>query len=364
MDAYYQNYRASTHRGMYASALQATKEFEAVRTKVAAFIDANESEVIFTSGSTASAQLIIATLEHNLDLREGDEILVTELDHHATLVPLQQLAKRKKMILKVVPVNDQFQIEESVFESFVTQKTKIASLIHGSNVTGTIVLVKNLVEILRSTNAFVIIDAAQTAGHIPLSFRDLNADALFFSGHKMCGPTGVGALIFKEKWIQTFTPPYGGGGAVQSVSKEKTIFLENGKKFEAGTPPIAEVIGLGAAIDYLEKNNVGKIADHTKEIISYTQSILQKLPYIRTYAASDNVGVLSFTIPGIHPHDIAHVLGEEGVAVRAGFQCAELVARKVSENGIVRVSVYGYTTKEDIDTFSNALQKVAATFSL
>lgn len=364
MDAYYHNYRASTHRGMYASALQATKEFEAVRTKVAGFIDANESEVIFTSGSTASAQLIIATLEHNLDLHEGDEIIVTELDHHATLVPLQQLAKRKKMILKVVPVNDQFQIEESVFESFVTEKTKIVSLIHASNVTGTIVPVKKLIEILRSTNAFVIMDAAQTVGHISLSFKDLNADALFFSGHKMCGPTGVGVLILKEKWIQTFTPPYGGGGAVHSVSKEKTIFLENGKKFEAGTPPIAEVIGLGAAIDYLEKNNVGKITDHTKEIISYTQSILQKLPYIRTYAGSDNVGVLSFAIPGVHPHDIAHILGEEGVAVRAGFQCAELVARKVSENGIVRVSVYGYSTKENIDTFSNALQKVAATFSL
>ncbi len=364
MDEYYKDYRASTHRGMYESATRATNAFEEVRKKVASFVDANESEVIFTSGSTASAQLLISTLEHNLDLQEGDEILVTLLDHHATLVPLQQLAQRKKMILKVVPVDEKFQIQESVFESFLTEKTKIVSLIHASNVVGTILPVKKLVEIARHTNAFVIVDAAQTVGHIPISFKDLDADALFFSGHKMCGPTGVGAFLLKEKWIQSFVPPYGGGGTVSSVSKEKTIFLENAKKFEAGTPPIAEVIGLGAAIDYLQKNNVEKIRDHTKEIINYAREVLRKLPYVSVYAGDDNVGVLSFAIPSVHPHDVAHILGENGVAVRAGFQCAELIARKVSENGVVRVSVYGYTTKEDIDVLTDALQKVATTFSL
>jgi cysteine desulfurase/selenocysteine lyase len=364
MDAYYKDYRASTHRGMYESATQATKAFEEARKKVASFVDANESEVIFTSGSTASAQLLVSTLEHNLDLREGDEILVTELDHHATLVPLQQLVRRKKMILKVVPVDEKFQVQESVFGSFLTEKTKIVSLAHGSNVVGTILPVKKLVEAARQTSAFIIVDAAQTVGHIPVSFKDLDADALFFSGHKMCGPTGVGALLLKEKWIQTFVPPYGGGGAVHSVSKEKTIFLESAKKFEAGTPPIAEVIGLGAAINYLQKNTIVKLAEHTKEILDYAREVLRKLPYVSMYAGDDSVGVLSFAIPGVHPHDVAHILGENGVAVRAGFQCAELITRKVSENGVVRVSVYGYTTKEDIDAFSGALQKVATIFSL
>ncbi|MFZ2151681.1 MAG: cysteine desulfurase [Minisyncoccia bacterium] len=364
MDTYYKEYRASTHRGMYESATRATKEFEEVRKKVANFIDAQESEIIFTSGSTAAAQLLIATLEHNLDLQEGDEILVTELDHHATLVPLQQLAKRKKMILRVVPVNADWQIEESVLKTFLNERTKIISLIHGSNVVGTILPIDTLIKRARDTNAFVVVDAAQTAGHIPVSFKNCDADALFFSGHKMCGPTGVGALVLKEKWIQTFVPPYGGGGTVSSVSKEKTFFLENNKKFEAGTPPIAEVIGLGAAIDYLAINTFEKLAEHTQEVLRYARKTLGGLPYVQVFSGKENVGVVSFVVPGVHPHDVAHILGEAGVAVRAGFQCAELVARKLSENGIVRASVYGYTTKEDIDALIEGLKKVATTFSL
>lgn len=364
MDTYYKEYRASTHRGMYESATRATKEFEEVRKKVARFIDARELEIIFTSGSTAAAQLLITTLEHNLDLQEGDEIVVTELDHHATLVPLQQLANRKKMILKIVPVNEYWQIDESVFVSYLTEKTKIISLIHGSNVVGTITPIQRLIEVASHTNAFVIVDAAQTVGHIPVSFKDYNTDALFFSGHKICGPTGVGVLVLKEKWVKGFVPPYGGGGAVQSVTEEKTIFLESAKKFEAGTPPIAEVIGLGAAIDYLEKNDLKKIREHTQEIFDYLIERLQKLSYIQIYAGLDNVGVISFVVPGVHPHDVAYILGEASIAVRAGFQCAELVSRKISENGLVRVSVYGYTTKKDIDALVEGLQKVAETFSL
>lgn len=364
MDAYYKDYRASTHRGMYESATRATKEFEEVRRKVADFINANESEVIFTSGSTAAAHLLIATLEHNLDLKEGDEILVTELDHHATLVPLQQLAKRKKMILRVVPTNVDWQIEESIFKSFLNERTKIISLVHGSNVVGTILPVDELIKESQFTNAFVIVDAAQTVGHIPVSFKSCDVDALFFSGHKMCGPTGVGALILKEKWIQTFVPPYGGGGTVSSVSEDKTFFLENNKKFEAGTPPIAEVIGLGAAIDYLAINISEQFVEHTREVLRYAKKKLGELLYVRVFSGEENVGVLSFVVPGVHPHDVAYILGEFMIAVRAGFQCAELVARKLSENGVVRVSVYGYTTKEDIDMLVKGLQKVAATFSL
>lgn len=364
MGAYYQDYRASTHRGMYESAARATQEFEMVRKKVADFIKAQDSEVIFTSGSTASAQLLVATLEYNLNLEEGDEIVVTELDHHATLVPLQQLAKRKKMILKVVPVNDNWQIEEPLFESFLTKKTKIVSLIHASNVVGTITGIENLIKISRQTSAFVVVDAAQTVGHISLSFKDCDADALFFSGHKMCGPTGVGVLTLKQKWMKEFVPPYGGGGTVESVTKERIIFLESAKKFEAGTPAIAEVIGLGAAINFLEENNFEKTFDHIQEIANYALEGLQKLPYLKVYGGQDNIGVISFTIPSVHPHDVAHVLAEVGVAARAGFQCAELVSRKISENGLVRVSVYGYTTKEDIDMLVKGLQKVAETFSL
>ena len=362
MDAYYKEYRASTHRGVYTSATRATKEFEEVRKKVANFINAQESEIIFTSGSTAAAQLLIATLEHNLDLKEGDEILVTELDHHVTLVPLQQLAKRKKMVLRVVPINIDWKIEVSVLKTFLNERTKIISLIHASNVVGTILPISELIRSSRSINAFIIVDAAQTAGHIPVSFSDFDADALFFSGHKMCGPTGVGVLVLQEKWVRTFTPPYGGGGAVSSVSKDKTIFLESTKKFEAGTPPIAEVIGLGVAVDYIQKSGIVKVAEHIQEVFGYLIDSLSGLAYIRFFESKENIGVLSFVVPGVHPHDVAYVLAEEGVAVRAGFQCAELISRKISENGVARVSVYGYTTKEDVDIFIQALEKVSKTF--
>lgn len=364
MDGYYENYRASPHRGFYDTAIRVTKEFEIIRKKVADFIDADESEVIFTSGSTHSSQVLISALEHNLDLQEGDEIIVTELDHHATLVPLQQLAGRKKMVVRVVPVDQDFKIDEQVFKDFLTPKTKIVSLIHASNVVGTINSVKQLTALAKRNNSFVFVDGAQTVGHINVSFKDINPDALFFSGHKMCGPTGVGALILKSEYVHTFTPAYGGGGTVESVSKAKTIFLQSSKKFEAGTPPIAEVIGLGAAIDYLRKSDVQKFKFHTDEIIKYSLDNLKRLPFLKVYAGESNIGVLALTIEGVHPHDVAHILAEEKVALRAGFQCAELISRKISENGIVRVSVYGYTDKSDIDNLILALEKVAKTFSL
>lgn len=364
MDGYYKKYRASTHRGMYTSATRATHELESVRKKVAKFIDAQQEEVIFTSGSTAAAQLLIAALEHNLDLQEGDEIVVTELDHHATLVSLQQLARRKKMNIVVVPVNEQYEIDEAIFEKTLNPKTKIISLIHASNVTGTIVPIENVIKRAKKQNAFIIVDAAQTVGHVPVSFKKIDADALFFSGHKMCGPTGVGALILKEKWVSKFVPPYGGGGAVYGVSKEKTIFLENAKKLEAGTPPIAEVIGLGAAIDFLEEHELEKLHLHNKEMFEYTMHSLSNFKHLHIFAGKENIGIVSFSVPGVHPHDIAYILAEEGVAVRAGFQCAELVSRKLSENGVVRISVYGYTTKKDIDMLCKALEKVTTLFSI
>lgn len=362
MHAYYTDYRASVHRGMYVSAQRATSEYEKARTNIALFIGADAGEIIFTGGGTAAAQLLTATLEHNLDLQEGDEILVSELDHHATLVPLREFAKRKKLVLKIIPVEDDFTINPETYKAYINEKTKIVSLIHASNVTGGIVDVATLTEYAHAVGAFVIIDAAQTVGHIDVSFNSLGADALFFSGHKMCGPTGVGVLALKKKWIDIFVPPYGGGGVVYSVTNEKTVFVDGAKKFEAGTPPIAEVIGLGASIDYLRRYKIKNIHMHLQEIIAYIRKGLAQFSFVKIYAAEDNIGVLSFVINGVHPHDVAHILAEADVAVRAGFQCAELVSRKISENGIVRASVYGYTTHADIDTLVHALKKVKDTF--
>ncbi len=364
MDTYYKDYRASSHRAMYASAVRATKEVEKVRVDIAHFIDAQEEEVIFTSGSTAAAQLLVATLEHNLKLQEGDEIVVTELDHHATFVPLQMLAQRKKMKLTVVPADEKFRVTEEAFAKCITPRTKIVSLIHASNVTGTIIPVERYAALAHENGAFVIIDAAQTAGHITLSFKKLGADALFFSGHKMCGPTGVGVLALKQKWIERCIPPYGGGGTVHSVDAEKTIFLPHKSKFEAGTLPIAEIIGLGKAVAYIQGISPGSIQAHSTELVAYALSCLGQKPWVSVYVGEDNVGVVSFSIAGVHPHDIAHIFAEHSIAVRAGFQCAELISRKLSSSGVVRISVYGYTTKEDIDACMRALDSVQKTFSI
>jgi cysteine desulfurase / selenocysteine lyase len=238
------------------------------------------------------------------------------------------------------------------------------SLIHASNVTGGIVDVATLTEYAHTVGAFVIIDAAQTVGHMNVSFDKLNADALFFSGHKMCGPTGVGVLALKKGWIDIFVPPYGGGGTVYSVTNEKTVFVDGAKKFEAGTPPIAEVIGLGVAIDYINNYEIKDIHEHVQKIIIYAQDILKDISGVRVYAAQNNIGVISLVIDSVHPHDVAHILAEEGIAVRAGFQCAELISRKISENGVARISVYGYTSHEDIDALAVALQKVKNTFHI
>ncbi len=368
INEYYTSYRAPVHRGMYASAMRATKELEQVREKVASFIDAEKDELIFTSGSTAAVQLLIATLEHNLSLQEGDEMLVSELDHHATLVPLREVAKRKKSILKIILTDENRTINSNFLLNIITEKTKIVSLIHGSNVTGSILPIQEMIASIRAKNknTFVIVDAAQTVGHIDVSFKNIDADALFFSGHKMCGPTGVGVLVMRKEYIDAYTPPYGGGSAVLAVSSTQTMFAQGYKKFEAGTPAIAEILGLGKAIEYVEQYNIQVIHDYVQSVCVYADEELKKLPFVKVFAApaEQNCGVFSIIIDGVHPHDVAHVLAEKNVAVRAGYQCAELIARKINEQGVVRVSVYGYTTKEDIDALVDALRSVQKIFSL
>lgn len=368
MNEYYTSYRAPVHRGMYVSAVHATNELELVRQKVVSFIGAEKDEIIFTSGSTAAAQLLIATLEHNLELQEGDEVVVSEFDHHATLVPLREVVKRKKLVLTVVSASEKFTIDSKSISDVITEKTKIVSLIHGSNVTGNTLPIKEVIASIRTKNknVFMIVDAAQTVGHMDVSFKNIDADALFFSGHKMCGPTGVGVLVMKKKYIDVFIPPYGGGSAVLAVSHTQTIFAQGYKKFEAGTPAIAGILGLGKAIEYVEQYATKAIHEYVKFVYAYAYEELKKVPFVKMYGApvEQNCGVLSIVIDGVHPHDVAHILAEKNVAVRAGYQCAELTARKINEQGVVRVSLYGYTTKEDIDALVHALQSVQKIFSL
>jgi cysteine desulfurase / selenocysteine lyase len=353
---------------MYISARKATEQVEKVRAQVERFLDASSYDTVFTSGATASATLLIATLEHNIHLEEGDEILVTELDHHAILVPLQQLVKRTKAKLIVVPVDSAYSINVETLKTYVTPRTKIVSLIHGSNVTGTVLPLVDMISLVRATapHAYVIVDASQTVGHIPLSCRELDCDALFFSGHKMCGPTGVGVLMLKKSCTQEWTPSYGGGGAVYSVSKDTTVFAEGHAKFEAGTLPIAEICGLGKAIEYIETYSLEKIQQHIHHITQYAYMALQDLPYVTVYGrdVSATCGVFSITVSRTHPHDVAHVLAEHNIAVRPGYQCAELIARRIHDAGVVRVSVYGYTQEKDIDALVDGLRAVQNTFSL
>ena len=364
MHAYYSTYRASIHRGMFVEAVRATDEVEQTRARTADFIDAQQGEIIFTSSATHASQLLISTLEANKYLHEGNEILITQFDHHATCVPLREYAHRVGAHLVIAMQDTLTLFDEVSFLKHITPKTKIISLIHGSNVTGTVLPIASLVKKIRAirSDIFILCDASQTAGHTFISCKQFDVDALFFSAHKMCGPTGLGILFMKETHLKHFRPPYAGGGAVYSVTPEETIFLDGYSKFEAGTLPIAEIIGFGATLTYIDSFPIEAIQKHIHDLCQYLTQIMNDVPQVHTYTSAESCGSVAITIDNVHPHDIAHILAKKNIAVRPGFQCAELLTRKISPQGIVRASVYGYTTKADIDALRSAIVDVITLF--
>ncbi|OHA80011.1 MAG: hypothetical protein A2V96_01840 [Candidatus Yonathbacteria bacterium RBG_16_43_6] len=374
MHAYYVSSRANVHRGLYRASEEASSAYENARTKIARFIGAETREIIFTSGATASSNMLVAMLEHSIQgrtldmtLEKGDEIVTTIMEHHASLIPLQELAKRRGLTLKHIPLaHNSYGLDYRPVDELITTKTKIVSVCLASNVTGTIQDVAYIAKIAHRVGALVICDATAAVGHIPVDVRALGIDALYFSGHKMCGPTGIGVLWVREELLEKLEPGTYGGGMVDSVTTTTATWGLIPERFEAGTPPIAEAIGLGAAVEYLENVGIEYIRKHSEDLVQEAIARLEKIPGVRVITEKEqgkNIGIVSFVIEGIHAHDIAYILGKEKVAVRAGHHCAMPLHTALGIIASTRASFYFYNTREDIDALVRGIETVRHVFS-
>ncbi len=363
MEKYYREDNANVHRGIYRLALRATMAYEQAHEIVAEFIGARFEEVIFTKGTTESINLLASSLGKKL--KAGDEIVLTEMEHHSNIVPWQVLAREKKLVLKYIPITKKYQLDMNAAQKLITPKTRIVSFTHISNVLGTINPVKELCRLARGAGALSIIDAAQAAAHLPLKVEELGCDFLAFSGHKMYGPTGIGVLYGKKELLQKMEPFLYGGDMIKEVTFTQASWNDLPWKFEAGTPPIAEAVGLAAAVKYLQGISWERIQKQEQELLSHSLERLQKfgVNIIGPATPTGRGGVISFTLDEIHPHDVSEILDRSGVCVRGGHHCAMPLHQKLGLTGSVRASLGVYNTKEDIDRMVQGLQQVQDIFA-
>jgi cysteine desulfurase/selenocysteine lyase len=364
---YYREYNANIHRAIHTLGEEATKRFEVVRGKVAQFINARSpSEIIFTSGTTASINLV--ALGWGLaNFKKGDQILLSEMEHHANLVPWQMLAKRLDLKLEFVGITDEGKLALDEVDSQLDAKNKLVAITHISNVLGTVNPVKNIVKRAQKQDAAVLIDAAQSISHLPVDVQDLGCDFLVFSAHKMLGPTGVGVLYIREELQKDFEPVMFGGEMIRRVKWTESTWNDPPHKFEPGTPHIAGVIGLGAAIDYLNGLGMVKIRAHDQTLVDYALKKLSKVKGVKIYgpsSAKERVGVINFTFGSIHAHDVAQVLDGEGIAVRSGHHCAMPLHELLGVPATVRIGFSVYNTKEDINRLVEGLEKTRKVFGI
>jgi cysteine desulfurase/selenocysteine lyase len=363
MNYFYMHDNANVHRGVHALSMRADKSYESVRDKAAHFIHASSrDEIIFTRGTTESINLVASSLG-DLHIQAGDEILISGMEHHANIVPWQMLCERKKAILKVIPVLNNGTLDMASFNSLLNEKTKLVALTHISNVLGTVNPIKEIIGAAHNMGALVLIDAAQSIHHVPIDVQDLDCDFLVFSSHKMYGPTGVGVLYGKKSWLNAMPPYQGGGDMISEVSFEKTTYNTLPFKFEAGTPNIAGVIGLGAAIDFLNDLGMKTIQQHEAQLCDYLLTALQSIPGLKIIGeAPDRIGVVSFTLDAIHAHDIATILDRQGVAIRAGHHCAMPLMNRFNVAATARASLAIYNTVNDIDALVAAIETTQQVF--
>ena len=353
---FYSQYNANIHRGIYHIAEKATAEFEAVRDRVCSFINASDrSEIIFTRGTTESINLVAYSLGRKF-LKPGDEILISEMEHHSNNVPWQLTAKATGAILKYIPITDRGELEP--IDNYLSNKTKLVAIIHQSNVLGTINNIESIVEKAHAVGAKVLVDGAQSTPHIPIDVQNIDCDFFAFSGHKMMGPTGVGVLYGKQDILNEMDPFLGGGEMIKSVKMDSVSFNDLPWKFEAGTPNIAQVIGLGAAIDYINKIGLDVINETCGELGEYAKEKLSKFNGITIYGdAEDRGSAYSFNIKGVHPHDLAQLLDQMNICIRVGHHCAEPIMDHYGITSSARASFYIYNTKSEIDTLINSMEK-------
>ncbi len=358
---YYENYNANIHRSIHKLGEQATLAFEDAHKKVASFINAHFEEIIFTKGTTESLNLLAYSLGN--ELKKGDEIILTQMEHHSNLVPWQQLAKKNGIKVNYAEIDNKGNLNLNHFEKLINKKTKIVSITHVSNVLGTINDIKKIRNIVKEkSNAFFIVDAAQSVPHMPVDVKKIDCDFLAFSGHKMLAPTGIGVLYGKKELLEKMQPFLYGGDMIKEVTFKDTKFNDLPWKFEAGTPNIAQAIGLGIAVDYLKKTGMQKIMKHGMELADYCLKRLSQIDEVEIYGPKERAALVSFNIKNVHAHDTAAILDGEGIAVRAGHHCAMPLAKILKIDASVRASFYLYNTKEEIDKLIDGIHKVIKVF--
>ncbi|PKD21423.1 cysteine sulfinate desulfinase [Salegentibacter salinarum] len=360
---YYSNYNANIHRGVHSLSQEATDKYEGARKKIQQHFNAEKThEIIFTSGTTHGINLVASGFASVL--KEGDEILVSALEHHSNIVPWQMLCEKTGAILKVIPMNEQGELIYESFEKLLSEKTKMVFLNHVSNALGTINPIKKIIDKAHEKGAAVLIDGAQAAPHIKADVQALNVDFYVVSAHKMCGPTGVGVLYGKEEWLNKLPPYQGGGEMIATVSFEKTTYAELPHKFEAGTPNICGGIAFAAALDYMNAIGFEAISRYEEELLGYATLKLQEIEGMKLYGtARDKTAVISFNIEGLHPYDIGTLVDKMGIAVRTGHHCAQPIMDFYKIPGTVRASFSFYNTKEEIDRFIDAVKKAKSMLS-
>ena len=361
---YYKNYNSNIHRSVYTLGDESEKIYEESKHLVKEFINANShEEIIYTSGTTESMNFIARIIEQ--DVEGGDEIILTYMEHHANLVPWQQLAIRKNLTLRFLYLDELGRININQLKELINDKTKIVSICHASNVLGNINPVYEIGSLLKDKDIYFVVDAAQSVPHMKIDVEKMNCDFLAFSAHKMCGPTGIGVLYGKKNLLEKFDPVEFGGGMIGVVEEKSSTWAILPDKFEAGTPLLAEAAGLGATIKYLEDIGLENIESYTKELTKYLYDELSKISNIKIYGTneiSDRVSLVSFNLEGVHPHDLTSFLDEKGICIRAGHQCTQPLLGKLGAYSVARASLYFYNTKEEIDFFIQVLKETKEFF--
>lgn len=353
IDDYYNNYCVNVNRGVYNLSYKATDLYEDTRKRVAKFINCKEEEVVFTRGASASLNLVASSF---LDfINEGDEIISSVLEHHSSIMPWMNVAKKKGAVVKYIPLDEDNKITVEAFKSVLTNKTKVVALNHVSNVIGYTTPIKEITKLAHEVGAIVTVDGAQSIPHMKIDVLDLDCDFFSFSAHKMLGPSGLGVLYGKYDLLQKMEPVEFGGDMADMVYLEEMTFKDAPFKFETGTPLISEVIAFKAALDYLDKIGMDNIRNHELELKKYAKEILKDIEGVRFYNLDSDSGLITFNIDGVHPHDAASIFDKNNVCVRAGYHCAQLITRHINEFATIRASLYLYNTKEDIDKLKESI---------
>ncbi|MFU0792038.1 cysteine desulfurase [Virgibacillus proomii] len=362
VDNYYRTYNSNVHRGVHTLGTKATTAYEGARDKVRRFINADSTkEIIFTRGTTTAINTVASSYAR-ANLKAGDEIVITPMEHHSNIIPWQQAAKATGASLKYIPLQEDGTIRLEDVRKTVTKQTKIVAIAHVSNVLGTINPIKEIADIAHEHGAVIIVDGAQGAPHMKIDVKALNCDFYAFSGHKMAAPTGIGVLYGKKEILEQMEPVEFGGEMIDFVHLYESTWKELPWKFEAGTPIIAGAIGLGAAIDFLQEIGMDKITEHEQKLADYAMEQLRTIEGIRIYGPEHRAALVTFNLDDIHPHDTATVLDAEGIAVRAGHHCAQPLMRWLEVTATARASFYLYNTKEDVDRLVDGLRKTKEYF--